>query len=105
MGKILAFAGVASSGKNTLSNFLHGCQLKSYGVIHDFKILNSGDLITVIKDENNRITEGKLDVVRTDFEFASWAVENMWPLVKNYAFATHLKEIGINLFNIPREYA
>lgn len=105
MGKILAFCGVAQSGKNTLSNFLHGCQLKSYGVIHDFKILNSGDLITVIKDENNRTTEGKLDITRTDFEFASWAVENMWPLVKNYAFATHLKEIGINLFNIPREYA
>lgn len=105
MGKILAFCGVAQSGKNTLSNFLHGCQLKSYGVIHNFKLLNSGDLIAETKDEDGKVREGKIDVTRTDFDFASWAIDNMWPLVKNYSFAGYLKEIGISLFGIPREYA
>lgn len=98
--RILAFAGKAQSGKNTLSNFLHGCQMKAYSLVENFYITESGALLIEDADKN----VGELDVTRSDFEFGEWAARSMWPLVKNYAFATELKELGINLFGIPREY-
>lgn len=105
MTKIIAFAGRKQSGKNTCSNFLHGLQLKSFNVIDEFYILNDGKLIIENKDDSGQSSKGVLDITRTDMEFAEWAMEDMWPIVKNYAFADTLKEIGIKLFNIPRELA
>jgi hypothetical protein len=102
--RILAFAGKAQSGKNTLSNFLHGCQMQAYSTIDGFTIDTDGNLIIEQKNANGEKEFGRLDVTRSDFEFGEWACKNMWPLVKNYSFATELKELGINLFNIPREY-
>lgn len=99
---IIAFAGKAQGGKNTLSNFLHGCQMKAYSVIDEFFIDNDGNLIIQKNNDAGEKELGKLDVTRNDFSFGEWASVSMWPLVKNYAFATELKEMGINLFNIPR---
>lgn len=105
MGKILAFAGAKQSGKNTCSNFLHGTQLKAYGLVDNFYILNNGKLVTESSDNNGTKLKGILDVTRSDEEFVKWAIEDMWPIVKNYSFADDLKEIGITLFKIPREFA
>jgi hypothetical protein len=108
MSNIIAFCGKKGSGKNTCSNFLHGYQMKCYGIVEDFGILNdTGGLVVTTKtlDEsgNEGITTGELDINRDDIAFADWAVYNMWPFIKNYSFAKELKDICVGLFNIPRE--
>jgi hypothetical protein len=105
--KIVAFGGVAGSGKNTMCNFLHGYLLKSYGMIDGFEITDEGKLVveTEIIDNAGHYNKGRglIDVTRTDVDFAIWASANMWPFVKHYAFATALKEIAVELFGLPRE--
>lgn len=107
MGQILAFSGKKQSGKNTLCNFLHGYQLKSYGIIDAFEITDQGELVieTLVTDTSGKTQSGKgiIDVTRVDMDFAIWAMDNVWPFVKHYAFATTLKEIAISLFNIEKE--
>ena len=107
MTKILAFAGKKQAGKNTLCNFLHGYHLKSFNIIDGFEITDKGKLIidTLVSDEKGDVkqSKGMIDVERTDVEFAMWAMNNLWPFVKHYAFASPLKDIAIGLFNIPRE--
>ena len=107
MGKILAFSGKKQSGKNTLCNFLHGYQLKSYGVIESFDITQEGELVieTLIRDSTGKTEKGKglIDVSRLDIEFVVWAMDAVWPFVKHYAFATALKELAIGLFDINRD--
>ena len=107
MGQIIAFSGKKQSGKNTLCNFLHGYQLKSFGLIESFDLTSTGELIitTNIKEENGRVTKGQgaLDVTRIDIEFAIWAMDNIWPFAKHYAFATALKELAIGLFDMNRD--
>jgi hypothetical protein len=108
MSNIIVFCGKKKSGKNMCSNFLHGYQMKSYGLIEDFGILDeTGGLVITTKTLNEHGEEGtasgELDVSRDDLEFADWAVYNMWPFIKNYSFAKELKDICTGLFNIPRE--
>lgn len=108
MSNIIVFCGKKGSGKNTCSNFLHGYQMKSYGIVEDFGIINeNGHLVVTTKvlDENGNegTTTGEIDVTREDMEFADWAVYNMWPFIKGYSFAKELKDICTGLFNIPRE--
>ena len=107
MTNILAFAGKKKAGKNALCNFLHGYHLKSFNIIDGFEITDKGKLIidTLVTDEKGETKQGKgmIDVTRTDIDFAMWAMDNLWPFVKHYAFATPLKEIAMGLFNIPRE--
>lgn len=107
MGQIIAFSGKKQSGKNTLCNFLHGYQLKSFGLIESFDLTTSGELIitTNIREESGKVTKGQgaLDVTRIDIEFAIWAMDNIWPFAKHYAFATALKELAIGLFGIDKD--
>jgi len=107
MANILAFSGKKQAGKNTLCNFLHGYFLKSFGIIDAFEITEEGDLIidTLVRDETGEEKKGKgiIDITRLDVPFAMWAMDNVWPFVKHYAFATSLKEILVGLFNIPKE--
>jgi hypothetical protein len=107
MGQILAFSGKKQAGKNTLCNFIHGYQLKSYNLIESFEIANTGDLVieTNTREESGKIVKGKgkIDVTRLDIEYVVWAMDNVWPFVKHYAFATALKEMLIGLFDIPKE--
>ena len=107
MAKILAFSGKKQAGKNTMCNFVHGYFLKSFGIIDGFEITDEGDLIidTLVRDETGEEKRGKgiIDVTRTDIPFAMWAMDNVWPFVKHYAFASALKEILVGLFNIPKE--
>lgn len=107
MTQILAFSGKKQSGKNTLCNFLHGHQLRSFGIIDAFDITSEGELIvdTLTRDEQGREKKGKgaIDITRMDIEFAIWAMDNVWPFVKHYAFATALKEVCVGLFEISKE--
>lgn len=107
MTNILAFAGTKQAGKNTLCNFLHGYFLKSFKIIDGFEISTDGQLVieTLVRDVNGKeeVGKGLIDITRTDIEFAIWAMDNMWPFIKQYAFATALKELASALFNIPRE--
>lgn len=106
MSRILAFSGKKQSGKNTLCNFLHGQQLRAFGVIDGFEITTDGQLVvdTILRDEDGKEKKGKgfIDITRTDLEFAVWAMDNVWPFVKHYAFATTLKDICIGLFDLDR---
>lgn len=107
MARIIGLAGKKQSGKSTICNFLHGYQLKSQEIIDGFEVTTEGELVidTLVLDANGKEQKGKgiVDITRTDFDFASWAVHNMWPHIKHYAFADPLKDIATSLFDIPRE--
>jgi len=97
--KILAFAGLKGSGKNTLANFLHGYQLRANNLIEDFSLDVGGKLHVTYEGGKS----GMLDVERQDPQFAIWASTGLWPYVKSYAFAHPLKDMCESLFDIPRE--
>jgi hypothetical protein len=105
--KILAFAGTKQSGKSTCSNFIHGYQMKCYGIVENFGITEEGRLAveTEIVNEKGEEETGNaiLDINRTDMEFAEWAMYSMWPFVKKYSFASALKEIAVSLFGLKYE--
>jgi len=105
--RILAFAGTKQAGKTTSSNFLHGYQLKANGVIKNFGITENGELaiesITTDSSGKESLSSGILDINRSDEEFAEWAAYNMWPFIKNYSFASPLKEFCVAMFNLPRK--
>lgn len=107
MPNIIALCGKKGSGKNTLCNFLHGYQLKQLGIINDFYLNEKGGLVvnTPVEDENQEMqnVDMLLDVTRSDYTFGEWASFYMWPFIKHYAFASTLKEIGEQLFDIPHE--
>lgn len=100
MTRILAIAGRKQAGKSTLCNFLHGYQLRCFNVIKDFVLTEEGDLYVDTGDET-QLT--KLDVSRKDTEFVQWASYHMYPFIKKYSFASELKDMCVNLFNIPYE--
>jgi len=105
--RIIAFSGNKQSGKSTSSNFLHGYQLRCQGIIENFHIIKSGELVvtTNVINENGEEEKGDaiLEITRKDLEFAEWAVYSMWPFVKHYSFASPLKEIAIGLFGLTYE--
>ena len=105
--KIIGFAGSKQAGKTTCSNFLHGCQLKSHDIVKNFSILDDGRLTVdteIINDQGlESFGSSILDVSRNDLEFTEWALFSMWPFVKKYSFADTLKQIAVQLFDIPRE--
>jgi len=105
--RILGFAGHKQSGKSTSRNFLHGYQLRAYHVIDGFEIMHTGELVvdTVLVDSEGVENKGKgvIDPTRQDMEFAEWAAYSMWPFIKNYSFASALKELSKGLFEIKSE--
>ena len=105
--RILAFAGHKQAGKSTCCNFLHGYQLRANGIINSFDILTDGSLVidTVMIDSggNQQTGKGALDTKRTDIDFAEWAAYSMWPYIKQYSFASTLKEIATGLFGLKQE--
>jgi hypothetical protein len=108
MTNIIVFCGKKGSGKNTCSNFLHGYQMRAYGIVENFGLReDTGGLVVDTKTLNENgeedITTGEVDVTREDMEFAEWAVYNMWPFIKNYSFAKELKDICMGLFGLTRE--
>lgn len=105
--RILAFAGSKQSGKSTCANFLHGYQLRAQGIIDNFAITEDGQLIidtdTINAEGKEEKSRALLDVNRSDLEFAEWAAYSMWPYIKNYSFASPLKQICTGLFEMQEE--
>jgi hypothetical protein len=105
--KILGVSGNKQAGKTTCCNFLHGYQLRANGVINGFNILEDGSLVinTVMIDSEGVEKEGygALDTSRSDMEFAEWASYSVWPFIKQYSFASTLKEIATGLFGLRSE--
>ena len=98
--KIIGFAGRKNSGKNTLCNFMTGYQLLANKVVDKFDITQSGQLY-IEQDDTKGVLN--LEAHKTSPEFYSWAAYNVWPNAKIYAFAEPLKELCIDLFDLPRE--
>jgi len=106
MTRVLAIAGRKQSGKSTLCNFLHGYQMRCFDIIKDFVITNEGELFVnagVGEDGKEEDSFLKLDISRRDGEFLHWAEGVMFPFVKRYSFASELKKICVELFDIPHE--
>jgi hypothetical protein len=107
MTKIIALCGKKQSGKTTLSNFLHGHEMKRHDIIEQFLISPQGELVVncTFHDENGKEFEelGVLDLQQHTDEFFQYASRRIWPLIRGYNFADSLKEICVMLFNIPPE--
>lgn len=92
--------GKRSSGKNMLTNFLHGYVLKALGKVKDIDVVVDTGNLLVTQEDNSQVL---VDVASLDQEFELWAMQNMWPFVKQYANAYSLKLICNNLFKIPMD--
>jgi hypothetical protein len=107
MTQIIALCGKKQSGKTTLSNYLHGYEMKRHDIIEKFLVSPEGDLVVncTFHDENGKEFEemGVLDLQQTSDEFFQYASHRIWPLVRGYNFADSLKEICVMLFNVPSE--
>lgn len=107
MTKIIALCGKKQSGKTTLSNYIHGHEMKRHDVIEKFFISDDGQLVVncTFHDDNGKEFEemGVLDLQQKTDEFYQYASRRIWPLVRAYNFADSLKEICVMLFNIPPE--
>lgn len=97
---ILGISGRKQSGKNTTANILHAMILKKKGLITDWNLGGNGELLI---DNGDGGGWGEFDVTRQDEPFTEWAEHNMWPYVKIYSFADHLKWICVKLFDVPFE--
>lgn len=106
MTRILSIAGRKQSGKSTLCNFLHGYQMRCFDIIKDFVVTNEGELFVnagLGEDGKEEDSFLKLDISRKDQEFNHWAERVMHPVIKRYSFAEELKNLCVELFNIPFE--
>ena len=74
---IIALCGKKQSGKTTLSNFLHGHEMKLHDVIQDFNINEFGNLVVnyVQLDENGKEYEGTavFDLWQQTDDFVNYA--------------------------------
>jgi hypothetical protein len=95
---ILGISGRKQAGKNTTANILHGIVLKEQGFIKDWNLGSNGQLLI---PSDGGSGWGEFWIERKDEEFVTWADNNMWPFVKLYSFADHLKTICMELFDIP----
>lgn len=100
---IIGVSGKKGSGKNTVANILHGIVLKNKGLVKDWTLGSSGELIVNTDNSNGVNGWGELSIYRKDPEYISYAEHNMWPYVKIYSFADSLKWICTHLFEIPHE--
>lgn len=104
---IIGFAGKKQSGKNTMSNFMHGHEMMLSDVIEKFQITPKGELLVNchVTDENGKLKQdmGIFDLSRKDGPFFDFASERIWPIIKNYSFADALKEVCTGLLKLTHE--
>ena len=108
MAHLIALCGKKQSGKTTLSNYIHGHEMKRHDLINDFWITNLGSLYIKygeIDEKGNVVedSEGPLDLWQNTEEFYNYASTYIWPLVRGYNFADPLKEICMSLFGLTHE--
>lgn len=106
MTNILLISGKKQSGKNTVSNFIHGYMMRARGVTKKFYIDEDNGKLHVYSrfvdgEGQEKFGMGELDILRTDPEFEQYASALIWPHVKNYYFADTLKEMCMRVFGIP----
>ncbi len=107
MTQIIGIAGKKRSGKNTVANFLHGYVLRKKGIIKDFAINDTGELIVnaLYLEPDGSVKEelGILDLTQQNDAFYGYADQMIWPHIKLYHFADALKEICISMFGLTFE--
>ena len=101
--KIVGISGRKQAGKNTVANILHGIALKENDLVQDYNIGGDGQLMILTENSRGEQGWGEFDISRKDPDFTEYAERNMWPFVKLYSFADHLKWICVKLFDIPSE--
>lgn len=100
---IIGISGRKQAGKNTVANILHGICLKEQGLVKDWNLNGGGELMILTDSVDGEEGWGEFDISRKDDQFVEYANLNMWPHVKLYSFADHLKWICVKLFGIPHE--
>ena len=100
---IVGISGRKQTGKSTVANIIHGLTIRERGLVKDWNIGANGELMILTENSNGEEGWGEFDVSRCDNQFSEYAELNMWPYVKLYSFADHLKWICVNLFDIPFE--
>jgi hypothetical protein len=100
MTKIIGISGKKQSGKNTVGNIISGDIMLSMGMVQDYNVNDSGQLIIKTQDKNNNIGWGIFDLLRKDEDFKEYADSNIWPYVKIYHFADYLKQMCVELFDL-----
>jgi hypothetical protein len=107
MTKIIGVAGKKRAGKNTVANFLHGYVLRKKGVIKDFALNDTGELIVnaLYLEPDGSVKEelGVLDLTQQNDAFYGYADQMIWPHIKLYHFADPLKEICMSMFGLTHE--
>lgn len=99
MTKIIAFSGRKQSGKSSGGNFVLGCVLTNLGLTPDFKLSDNGELLIPYWAENG-------DKFYAPYDFSAHTDINkteVWPHIKLYNFADKLKQVAIEIFQIPKE--
>jgi hypothetical protein len=101
---LIALCGKKQSGKTTLSNFIHGHEMKRHDVIQNFEINKQGNLVVnyVQFNEQGKEEEGNavFDLWQQSEEFTNYARKFIWPLIRGYNFADPLKGICMGLFGL-----
>ena len=100
---IVGISGRKQTGKSTIANIIHGLSIRERGLVKDWNIGANGELMILTENSNGEEGWGEFDISRGDDQFSEYAELNMWPYVKLYSFADHLKWICVNLFDIPFE--
>ena len=107
MTKILGISGRKQSGKNTTCNFLYGMEMISLKMIEKFQMGDNGNLVVpslIVEKGEEKIVWGEFDVTRIDDEFVGWAIDQLWPFIKDYSFADVLKRnVCIDILGLTHE--
>lgn len=105
MTQIIGISGKKQSGKDTVTNFLHGYIMMQHDVINQFFISKYGELVIDVDKKNDNGSEtiemGVLDLNQKNEAFINYASNRIWPLIKKYSFADPLKEMLHVMFDIP----
>lgn len=106
---IVAFAGKKESGKDTTARFLTGIKLCQAGLIDAFQLDEEGNLFVPIEppadapdDYEVQFGQLKLDPGRNN-GLHLYLAGNVWPFAHKICFADPLKEILLDIFNVPEE--
>lgn len=105
MTQILAFAGTKQSGKTSGAHFVSAYVISQIGrmnkdepMFRSFAQNEQGKIVIPLDNGND---SGIFNFSRSDEEFAKYAETYIWPYIKVYSFANPLKELCVDLFNIP----
>lgn len=101
MTQIIAISGKKNAGKSTVAKYLLVRQLKRNNAIHDFEMLENGDVsVTVYDSENQQLLNGVVDFTRVDEEFLLELFNNVWPLGRITSNAEELKRFLVDVMEV-----